>query len=160
MYNIIPNLFGRENIIHSLRDTDSIIYKIKNCSHKKYSEILKNNPEYSNKKLVLMENEMPENINEVISLMSNCYSFQAVDNDVKQKSKGISKIYCAKNHTHDYFKKVLLNQNENKEAEFCNIALKDGKLQTQVQLKDDINNFNDKRRMIDNLISKPHELNL
>ena len=31
VYNIIPNLFGRENITYSFRDTDSIIYKIKNC---------------------------------------------------------------------------------------------------------------------------------
>ena len=31
MYNIIPNIFGRENIIFSMQDTDSIIYKIKNC---------------------------------------------------------------------------------------------------------------------------------
>ena len=29
MYNIIPKLFGRENIIFSVRDTDSISYKIK-----------------------------------------------------------------------------------------------------------------------------------
>ena len=29
MLNIIPNLFGRENIIFGCRDTDSIIYKIK-----------------------------------------------------------------------------------------------------------------------------------
>ena len=43
MYNIIPDLFGKENIIYSLRDTDSIIYKIKNCSHEKYLETLKNN---------------------------------------------------------------------------------------------------------------------
>ena len=42
MYNIIPDLFGRENIIFSARDTDSIIYKIKNCSHERYLEILKN----------------------------------------------------------------------------------------------------------------------
>ena len=39
MYNIIPGIFGRENIIFSLRDTDSIIYKIKNCSYEKYLEI-------------------------------------------------------------------------------------------------------------------------
>ena len=32
MYNIIPKLFGRENITFSFRDTDSITYKIKNCS--------------------------------------------------------------------------------------------------------------------------------
>ena len=35
MYYIIPKLFGRDNITISARDTDSIIYKIKNCSHKK-----------------------------------------------------------------------------------------------------------------------------
>ena len=29
MYNIIPELFGRENIIFSIQNTDSIIYKIK-----------------------------------------------------------------------------------------------------------------------------------
>ena len=29
MYNIIPKLFGRENITYSFRDTDSITYKIK-----------------------------------------------------------------------------------------------------------------------------------
>ena len=42
MYNIIPKLFGRDNITFSLRETDSIIYKIKNCSHEKYLETLKN----------------------------------------------------------------------------------------------------------------------
>ena len=41
MYNIIPKLFGKENITFSLRDTDSIIYKIKNCSHEEYLETLK-----------------------------------------------------------------------------------------------------------------------
>ena len=30
MYNIIPELFGKENITFSKQDTDSIIYKIKN----------------------------------------------------------------------------------------------------------------------------------
>ena len=39
MYNIIPGLFGRENIIYSLRDTGSIIYKIQNCSYEKYLNI-------------------------------------------------------------------------------------------------------------------------
>ena len=66
MYNIIPYLFGKENIIYSLRDTDSIIYKIKNCSHEKYLETLKNNKNLFDKKLGLMENEIKENINEVI----------------------------------------------------------------------------------------------
>ena len=63
MYNIIPNLFGRENITFSLRDTDSIIYKVKNCSYEKYLNILKENPQYFNKEMGLMENQVPENIN-------------------------------------------------------------------------------------------------
>ena len=147
------------NIIFSLRDTDSIIYKIKNCSHEKYLETLKNNKKYFDKELGLMENEIKENINEVISLMSKCYSIQTVNNKIQNKSKGISKNYCKKNHTHEYFKKVLNNGN-NKKAEFYRIALKNGKLHTQLELKDDINNFNDKRHMINNLISKPHTINL
>ena len=65
-----------------------------------------------------------------------------------------------KNHTHEYFKKLLFNLNKNKKAEFHNITLKNGKLQTVLNLKDDINNFNDKRHMMNNLISQPHEINL
>ena len=80
MYNIIPKLFGRDNIAFSARDTDSIIYKIKNCSYKKYLEILKNDPQYFSEEMGLMENEIKEIINEVISLMSKCYSIQIVDN--------------------------------------------------------------------------------
>ena len=60
MYNFIPELFGREYITFSLGDTDSIIYKIRNCSHKKYLETLKNNKKYFNKELGLMENEIPQ----------------------------------------------------------------------------------------------------
>ena len=93
MYNIIPELFGRENITYSLRDTDSIIYKIKNCSHKKYLETLKNNKKYFNKELGLMENEIEDNIQEVISLMSKCYSIETVNNKNKIKAKAISKNY-------------------------------------------------------------------
>ena len=158
MYNIIPELFGRDNITYSLRDTDSIIYKIKNCSHKKYLETLKNNKKYFNKELGLMENKIDENINEVISLISKCYSIQTVDDKNKIKVKSISKNYSKKYHTHNYFKNVLLNDNNNNKAEFYRISLKNGKLRTILQLKDDINNFNDKRHMISNLISKPHKI--
>ena len=35
MFNIIPTLFGRENFIFVCRDTDSIIYKMKNCPYEK-----------------------------------------------------------------------------------------------------------------------------
>ena len=158
MYNIIPDLFGKENITYSLRDTDSIVYKIKNCSYEKYLETLKNNKNLFDKELGLMENEIDENIKEVISLRSKCYSILTVNNNHSSKAKSISKNYCKKNHTHEYFKKVL-NNNINK-AEFYRISLKNGKLQTVLQLKDDINNFNDKRHMVNNLISKPHEINL
>ena len=93
MYNIIPKLFGRDTV--SARDTDSIIYKVKNCSRKKYLEILKNNPRYFSEVLGLMENEI-KNINEVISPMSKCYSIQTVDNKIEKRVKGISKNYCKK----------------------------------------------------------------
>ena len=159
MYNIIPDLFGKENITYSLRDTDSIVYKIKNCSYQKYLETLKNNKNLFDKELGLMENEIDENIKEIISLRSKCYSILTVNNNHCSKAKSISKNYCNKNHTHEYFKKVL-NNNINNKAEFYRISLKNGKLQTVLQLKDDINNFNDKRHMINNLISKPHEINL
>ena len=132
MYNIIPKLFGRENIIFSARDTDSIIYKIKNCSHKKYLEILKNNLQYFSEELGLIENKTNENIKEVISLMSKCYSIQTVDNKIERRVKGISKNYSDKNHTHEYFRKVLfnINNNNNNKPEFYQISLKNGKLQT------------------------------
>ena len=160
MYNIIPKLFGRDNVIFSARDTDSIMYKIKNFSHKKYLEILKNNTQYFSEELGLMENEIKVNIKEVISLVSKCYSIKTVDNKIENKSKGISKNYSEKYYTHEYFKKVLFNGINNDKAEFYRISLKNGKLQTILQSKDDINNFNDKRHMINNLISKPHEINL
>ena len=110
MYNIIPKLFGRENIIFSLRDTDSIIYKIKNCSYEKYLEILKNNKNLFDKELGLMENEMKSNIKEIVSLRSKCYSILTVDDINKSKAKSISKNYCKKYHTHEYFKKILNNK--------------------------------------------------
>ena len=78
MYNIIPNLFGRENITFSFRDTDSVTYKIKNCSYEKYLNILKESSQYFNKEMGLMENQVPENINEVNSLRSKSYSIQKV----------------------------------------------------------------------------------
>ena len=101
MFNIIPNLFGRENIIFGCRDTDSIIYEIKNCPYEKYFKKLEENSHLFKKELGLMENEIDENINEVISLRSKCYSIQKVsdinikfDNNYElRKSKGISNNY-------------------------------------------------------------------
>ena len=104
MYNHIPKLFGRENIIYSFRDTDSITYKIQNCSYNKYLKTLEENSHLFKKELGLMENELDQNINEIISLRSKCYSILTVDNDIS-KSKSISKNYCKKYHNHEYFKK-------------------------------------------------------
>ena len=47
-----------------------------------------------------------------------------------------------------------------KKAEYYKISLKDSKSITELQIKDDISNFNDKRYMVDNLTSKPHTINL
>ena len=168
IYNIIPGLFGRNNIICSFRYTDSIIYKIQNCSYEKYLKILKENPNYFNKELGLMDNEIDENINEVISLRSKSNSIQKVsdinikidNNHELRKSKGISKNYCKRYHTHEYFRKILFNEINMKKAEYYKISLKDGKLITELQIKDDISSFNDKRYMTDNLTSKPHTINL
>ena len=168
MFNIIPKLFGRENVIYSFRDTDSIIYKIKNCSYEKYLDVLKENLNLFGKQLGLMENEINENINEVISLRAKSNSIQKlsdinikVDNNHKlKKSKGILKSYCEKYHNHRYFRKILFNEINMKKAEYYKISLKDNKLLTELQIKDDISNFNDKRFMIDNLTSKPHTINL
>ena len=168
MYNIIPGIFGRNNIIYSFRDTDSITYKIQNCSYEKYLKVLKENPNYFNKELGLIENEINEYINEVISLRSKSNSIQKVsdinikidDNHKLRKSKGISKNYCERYHTHEYFRKILFNEVNMKKAKYYKISLKDSKLITELQIKDDISNFNDKRYMIDNLTSKPHCINL
>ena len=168
MYNIIPNLFGRENITFSFRDTDSIIYKIKHCPHEKYLNTLKENRHLFGKQMGLMENEIDENINEVVSLRSKSNSIQKVsdinikidNNHELRKSKGISDNYRKKYHTHKYFRKILFNEVNKKKAEYYKISLKNGKLITELQIKDDISNFNDKRYMTDNLTSYPYTINL
>ena len=168
MFNIIPNLFGRENITFSYTDTDSVIYKIENCPYEKYLKTLENNLNLFSKNMGLMESEITENINEVISLRSKSYSIQKlsdmnikVDNNYKlRKSKGISNNYRKKYHTHEYFKKILFDELNIKKAEYYKISLKDGKLITELQIKDDISNFNDEMFMIDNLTSKSHEINI
>ena len=118
MYNIIPKLFGRENITFSLRDTDSIIYKIKNCSHENYLQILKNIPQYFSKSLGLMENEIKENINNVISLMAKSYSIETVNDKIKQKSKGISINYRKKIILMNILKKFCLMKMKIKNQNF------------------------------------------
>ena len=157
-----------KKIKYSFRDTDSIIYKIENCPYEKYLKTLKENPNLFGEQMGLIENEIDENIYEVISLRSKCNSIQKVsDINVKvdnnhslRKSKGINNSYRKKYHTHQYFKKILFNEINMKKAEYYKTSLKDGKLITELQIKDDIDNFNDKRFMIDNLKSKPHEINI
>ena len=151
MYNIIPNLFGRENITYSFRDTDSIIYKIQNCSYEKYLNTLKENPQLFDKSMGLMENEINENINEVVLLRSKSNSIQKVsninikiDNHELRKSKGISDNYRKKYHTHEYFRKIFFDEINMKKAQYYKVSLKGGKLLTELQIKDDISNFNDR----------------
>ena len=83
-----------------------------------------------------------------------------VDDVSKSKAKGIMKNYCKKFHNHEYFKKILFNELKTSKAEYYKISLKDTKLVTELQIKGDISNFNDKRYMLDNLNSKPHEIYL
>ena len=127
MYNIIPELFGKENITFSMQDTDSIIYKIKNCTYDEYLKILKENPHLFGKEMGLMENELLKKILEIISLRSKCYSILTVDDVSKSKSKGISKNYSKVNHNHEYFKKILFNKLKTSKASYYKISLKDTK---------------------------------
>ena len=99
MFNIVPTLFGRKNITYSFRDTDSITYKIKNCPYENYLKTLEENSHLFKKELGLMENEIDENIIEIISLRSKCYSILTVNDNIN-KAKSISKNYCKKYHNH------------------------------------------------------------
>ena len=167
MYNILPKLFsnGKENITYSFRDTDSISFHLNDLSYKQYTEICNNHPEYFNKEMGGIKNEVNENINEIISLRSKTLSIQELSNVNKEpshemkKSTGINNNYRKLYHTHNLYKKVLFNNN-NKKCEYYKVVQKDGKLLTKLEIKDDINNFNDKMYMIDNLTSKPHEINV
>ena len=76
MYRILPNFFKKENITFCFRDTDSIAFKIDNCTYKQYLDIVKNNKQYFNKEMGGIKNEVNQNINEIISLRSKCLSIQ------------------------------------------------------------------------------------
>ena len=89
----------------------------------------------------LMGNELLKKIFEIISLRSKCYSILTVDDVSKSKSKGISKNYCKVNHNHEYFKKILFNKLKTSKASYYKISLKDTKLITELQIKDDISNW-------------------
>ena len=168
MYNIFPDKFGRENITFSCRDTDSIMLKIDNLPFNEFLKILKDNPHLFAKELGLMELEIKENINQIISLRSKCYSIQPLSDVNKEndknynlrKMKGVNSNYKKRFHTHKLYQKILFENYKKEKAKFYNICLKDNKLVTELVEKEDINIFNDKRYQINNLESKPHELNI
>ena len=72
MYNILPSLFSnkKENIMYSFRDTGLIAFHLNDVSYEQYMEICNNHPEYFNKEMGGIKNEVNENINEIISLRS------------------------------------------------------------------------------------------
>ena len=168
MYRIIRNFFKKENITFCFRDTDSIAFKIDNCTYKQYLEIVKNNKQYFNNEMGGVKNEVNENINEIISLRSKCLSIQRLSdvnckkdlNHVLRKSKGINNNYRKKFHNHKLYQDVLFNKIKQQKCEYSKIVNKNGFLLTQLELKDDINNFNDKMHMINNLTSKLHEIHI
>ena len=90
MYKILPKLFKKENITFCFRDTESIAFKIDNCTYKQYLEIVKNNKQYLNKEMGGIKNEVNQNINEIISLGSKCLSIQRLSN-----------VNCKKDLNHD-----------------------------------------------------------
>ena len=108
MYNIFPRLFGRENITFPCRDTDSIMLKIDNLPFDEFLKILKDNPHLFDKMLGLMELEIKQNINQIISLRSKCYSIQPLSDIDKSKDKnyhlrkmkGVNGNYKKRYHTH------------------------------------------------------------
>ena len=168
MYNIFPDLFGKQNITFSCRDTDSIMLKIDNLPYNEFLKILKDNPHLFAKELGKMELEIKENINQIISLKSKCYSIQPLSDVGKEKDKnyklrkmkGINKNYKKRYHTHELYQKILFENYKKEKAKFYKISLKDNSLITELVEKEDINLFNDKRYQINNLISKPHCINI
>ena len=168
MYNIFPDLFGKQNIEFSCRDTDSIMLKIDNTSYDEFLKILKDNPHLFTKELGLMENQIKQNINQIISLRSKCYSIQPLSDVNKKidknyrlrKMKGLNQSYKKRYHTHKLYQQILFDNFKKEKAEFYKISLKDNKLVTELVDKEDINLFNDKRHQINNLTSKPHTINL
>ena len=166
MYNIFPRLFSRQNITFSCRDTDSIMLKIDNLPFDEFLKILKDNPHLFAKELGLMELEIKQNINQIISLRSKCYSIQPLSDVNKEKDKnyklrkmkGVNGNYKKRYHTHKLYQKILFENYKKDKAQFYKISLKDNKLVTELVEKEDINLFNDKRYQINNIESKPHEL--
>ena len=168
MYNIFPDKFGKENILYSCRDTDSVMLKIDNLPFDEFLKILKNNPHLFAKELGKMELEIKQNINQIISLRSKCYSIQPIsdvnnekDNNYDlRKMKGINKSYKKRFHNHKLYQKILFENYKKEKAEFYKISLKDNKLVTELVEKEDINIFNDKRYQLNNIESKPHKINI
>ena len=104
----------------------------------------------------------------MISLGSKCLSIQRLSdvnckkdlNHELRKSKGNNNNYRKEFHNHKLYQDVLLNKIKQQKCKYYKIVNKNRCLLTQLELKDDINNFNDKMYMIDNLTSKPHVINI
>ena len=166
MYNIFPSLFGIENITFSCRDTDSIMLKIDNLPFDEFLKILKDNPHLFAKELGKMELEIKQNINQIISLRSKCYSIQPLSDVGKEKDKnynlrkmkGVNGSYKKRYHTHKLYQQILFENYKKEKAKYYKISLKDNLLITELVEKEDINLFNDKRYQINNLESRPHEI--
>ena len=132
IYKILPNLFKKENITFCFRDTDSIAFKIDNCTYKQYLEIVKNNKQYFNNEMGGVKNEVNENINEIISLRSKCLSMQQLSdvnckkdlNHDLRKSKGINNNYRKKFHTHKLYQDVLFNKQKNRNLNITKLLIK------------------------------------
>ena len=75
-----------------------------------------------------------------------------------RKSKGIDTNYRRKYHTHELYKKVLFNKTNQDKCQYYKIVNRNGKLYTQLEIKDNISSFNDKMYMTDNLTSGLHIL--
>ena len=63
-----------------------------------------------------MENELNENIHEIVSLRSKCYSILTESNNISKAKSSIGKNYCKKYHDHQYFKKILFNEEKTKKS--------------------------------------------
>ena len=130
MYIIFSDKFGRQNITFSCRDTDSIMLKIDNLPFEEFLKILKDNPHLFSKQLGLMELEIKENINQIISLRSKCYSIQPLSdvNNEKDKNynlrkmKGVNANYKKRFHTHELYKKYYLKTIKKKKQNFTKLV--------------------------------------
>ena len=84
----------------------------------------------------------------------------------KQNPMLVSKCLITDKHLSEYQLNQIKEKRESNNSNYNSVSKKlisnlgNCKLFTELQIKDDISNFNDKRYIIDNLTSKTHEINL